>query len=161
MHLGYASAREFFEAVRETARDVEIVQRRLDSYERSAHALPGGIHERVSGTGEADRMAGRVASMVDAEDSLRRRLEDDYNALDLAHVVLYGRDTCDGLASLAPSWWADVMSLFYCERLTWARVASTVAYSEQRCRQVRDASLDLIDAHGLCRVAAGMGMAEA
>ncbi len=107
------------------------------------------MHPSVSGTHDHDRMAGRIASMVDREAALRQRQDEDYDLMDLACAVLYGADNETGLASLVPTWWADVLWWHYLDGATWQRTADAVGYSEQRCRQVRDTCLDTIDSWGI------------
>lgn len=156
----FASSRELFEAAREASRDAERIRRQLDAMEQRALSLGGGMGERVSSTGEPDRMAGRVAALVDMESALRERQESDYALLDLACAVLYGTDSEGGLSVLVPSWWCDVIWWRYLAGETWERVGSAVGYSPHRCWEVACLAFDVCDGWGLPSVMRGVGGAE-
>lgn len=153
-------AREFFQSVREASQDAERCRSTLEALERRALAVSSpSLAGRVGGT-KADAMAARVASLVDREAKLHARIESDYALLDEASRVLYGDSLHDGLASLVPSWWADVLSLYYCDCMTWAEVGAALGYSERHVQNAKLAAFDVLDAHGLCSSAAGRGLAE-
>ena len=156
----YSDAREFFEAVAEANRDAERVKRQLDALEQRALGMGGGGFEpRVRSTPVHDRMGNAVAALVDRETKRHARIEEDYRLIDKAVAVLYGNDLQDGLASLAPPWWADVLDLRYIEGMTWAEVGAAVCYSPSHCRLTANAALDLLDAHGELFAALGIGLA--
>ena len=153
-------AREFFQSVREASRDAERCRSALEALERRALSVSGpALGGRVSGT-KADAMAARVASLVDREAKLHARIESDYALLDEANRVLYGDTLRDGLASLVPPWWADVLSLYYCDGMTWAEVGAVLGYSERHVQNAKAAAFDVLDAHGFCSSVAGRGLAE-
>ena len=156
----FTSARELFEAAREASRDAERIRRQLDAMEQRALSLGGGMGERVSSTGEPDRMGGRVAALVDMEATLRERQEVDYALLDLACAVLYGPANKGGLAALVPTWWADVLWWRYLDGSTWEQVAEAVGYSPRRCFDVAQTALEVADYYGLARTRQGMGSAD-
>lgn len=152
----FASSRELFEAAREASRDAERIRRQLDAMEQRTLSLGGGMGERVSSTGEPDRMAGRVAALVDMESALRERQESDYALLDLACAVLYGTDAHAGLWSLV-GWRADALAHHYLNGMTWAQVGDVLGYSEQHVWREAQVALDVCDGWGLPDVIAGFG----
>ena len=156
----FQSARELFESAREASRDAERIRNQLMAMESAADGLGGsGMTQRVSSTGEPDRMAGRVASLVDREEMLRRRQDEDYALIDLANRVLYGEDGRSGLWVLA-GWRADALALHYLNGETWGVVGRLLGYSEQYVWQQAQVALDLCDGWGLVSVMAGTGGAE-
>ena len=152
----FRDARELFEAAREASRDAERIRRQLEAMEQRALSLGGGMGERVSSTGEPDRMAGRVAGLVDVEESLRERQAQDYALIDLACAVLYGTDSRAGLWSLV-GWRADAICQHYLNGLTWAEVGAVLGYSEQHVWREAQVALDVCDGWGLADVMAGRG----
>ena len=158
--MQFTSARELFESAREASRDAERIRRQLLAMEHSATGLAGsGMEPRVRSTGEPDRMASRVASMVDREGLLRERIEWDYRLIDFANEVLYGMDGRSGLWALV-GWRADALALHYLNDLTWSVTGSLLGYSEQYVWQQAQVALDTADAWGLASVIDGMGGAE-
>lgn len=153
-------ARAFFESVREASRDAERCRSTLAIMEQRALAVSRpAMGGRVSST-STDAMGARVAALVDREAKLHARIENDYRLLDEASRILYGDDLDNGLASLVPSWWADVLSLHYCDGMTMREVGAVLGYSERHCYNAMSAAFDVLDAHGLCSSAAGRGFAE-
>ena len=158
----FTSARELFEAAREASRDAERIRNQLLAMEGRALSLGGGGFEpRVSATHDHDRMGREVAALVDREQELRRRQEEDYAILDLACAVLYGDANDAGLDKLVPEgWWADVLWWRYLDGATWERVGRAVGYSPRRCFSVAQTALEIADAYGLARTRQGVGSAE-
>lgn len=155
----FTSARELFEAAREASRDAERIRRQLDAMEQRALSLGGGMGERVSSTGEPDRMGGRVAALVDMEAALRERQEADYALLDLACAVLYGTGSHDGLWSLV-GWRADAIAHHYLNGMTWAQVAELMGYSQRYLWDQVQMAMDVCDGYGIAGTIAGRGDAE-
>ena len=156
----YLTARDLFESAREASRDAERIRRQLLSMESAAEGLGGsGFEPRVASTGEPDRMAARVAAMVDRESMLAARLEGDYALIDRACEVLYGEDGRGGLWSLV-GWRADAIWHHYLGGRTWAEVAALLGYGERHVREQAMAALDVCDGWGLASVAGGSGGAE-
>lgn len=155
----FTSARELFEAAREASRDAERIRRQLLAMESRATSLGGGGFEpRVHGTPNPQRMADAVGAMVDREAALERRQAEDYDLIDLACAVLYGReqDGMGGLWSLV-GWRADALWWHYLAGRTWAEVGRMMGYTpEHACRQAM-AALDTCDAWGLAATIAGTG----
>ena len=170
----YATAREMFEAAREAALDAERIGRELAAMEGRSESLGfGGFQPRVRSTPEPDRMAGRVAAMVDRSDMLARRMDEDYRLIDAACEVLYGKDgrvtdaACrvlygpdrrSGLYALV-GWPADAIYHHYLGLRTWEQVADMLGYSVQHVRRQAMAALDLADANGQMWTEQGRGMA--
>jgi len=157
--MQYASAREFFDAAREAARDAERCRRQLAEMEGRAASLGGGGFEpRVRSTPEPDRMAGRVAAMVDREGMLERRQDECYEVIDAACRVLYGPDNRSGLYALV-GWPADAIWHHYLGLRTWEEVGELLGYSPAHARRMASMALDLADANGQMWTELGVGQA--
>ena len=157
--MRFESARDLFEAARDAARDAARVSRELAEMEGRAESLgSGGFGPRVRSTGEPDRMAGRVAAMVDRGAMLDARLAEDYRVIDAACAVLYGADSDAGLWSLV-GWPADAIYHHYLGLRTWVETAAIVGYSEQHVRRAAVAAMELADANGWMWTVLGRGMA--
>ena len=153
-------AKAFFESVRSAAQDVERCRSLLATMEQRALAISSPSLEPRVKSSATDTMCKRVGAYVDRESKLHARIEEDYRLIDKAVTVLYGDSLNDGLASLAPAWWADVLDLRYIEGMTWAEVAATLCYSASHVRVTASAALDLLDAHGIIDAIAGHGFAQ-
>lgn len=146
----FRDARELFESAREASRDAERIRTQLQSMEERAKSLGGGGFEpRVRSTSDPHRMESRSVAHIDMEERLRERYERDYELIDLACWVLYGRDNETGLSVLVPAWWCDALWWHYLDDATWERTARAVSYSEQRCKQARSLAFDVIDSWGI------------
>ena len=126
---------------------------------RSESLGSGGFQPRVRSTPEPDRMAGRVAAMVDRSDMLARRMDEDYRLIDCACEVLYGNDGRGGLYSLV-GWPADAIYHHYLALYTWEETAALVGYSERHVQTCVATAFDLADANGEMWTKLGIGMAE-
>lgn len=156
----FQSARELFEAAREASRDAERITRQLAAMEQRTLSLGGGGFEpRVSSTPTPDRMALRINALVDVEDKLRRRQEEDYQLIDLASAVLYGTDSDAGLWALV-GWRADAIFHHYLNGMTWEQVGSLLGYNHQYVWQQVQVALNVCDGWGIYRVMQGVGGAE-
>ena len=156
----YRTAREFFEAAREAARDARRIGRQLDGMERRALALGGGGFEpRVRSTPDPDRIGRDVAAMLDNESILRERQEADYALIDAACAVLYGPDRRSGLYALV-GWPADAIWNHYLALRTWEDTADLMGYSTRHVQTCVAAALDVADANGQMWTELGEGMAE-
>lgn len=161
----FSSARELFESAREASKDAERIRRQLLAMEARATSLgAGALGPRVASTPNPQRMADAVGAMVDREAALERRQAEDYDLIDFACTVLYGReqDGAGGIASLVPeTWWADVLWWRYLDGSTWEEVGSAVGYSWRRCFDVAQTALDIADGAGIDGCLSGSGSAEA
>lgn len=156
----YTDARDFFNAVAAANKDAERVKRQLDALEHRALGIGGGGFEpRVRSTPAHDKMGMAVASLVDQESILKKRLDDDYALLNRAHVVLYGDDNHGGLWSLV-GWRADALALHYVNGYTWPVVGVVLGYSEQHVWREAQVALDTCDGWGYFNVLRGVGEAE-
>jgi hypothetical protein len=159
--MRHASAREYFEAAREAARDAERIRRQLAGMERKALALGGGGFEpRVRSTPDPDRIGRSVAAMVDHEEILTRRQDQDYRIIDAACAVLYGHDDRGGLYALV-GWPADAIYHHYLALRTWEETADLMGYSVRHTQRAVAWALDLADANGETWTRLGQGLAEA
>lgn len=156
----YRSARDFFEAARQAARDAERVTRQLAAMEERAEGLGGsGFEGRIRGTPDHDRMAARVATMLDHTERLERRLEEDYRLIDSACAVLYGTDSDAGLWALV-GWPADAIYHHYLALRTWEETAALLGYSTRHTYEQVAWAMDMADANGDMWTRLGVGMAE-
>ena len=155
----YRTAREFFEAAREAARDAARISRQLDGMERRALALGGGGFEpRVRSTPDPARIGRDGSAKVDTESILRARQESDYALIDAACAVLYGPDRRSGLYALV-GWPADAIFHHYLALRTWDEVADMMGYSAPHVRRQVAAALDVADANGQMWTELGVGSA--
>jgi len=155
----YRTAREFFEAAREAARDAQRISRQLDGMERRALAMGGGGFEpRVRSTPDPDRIGRAVGSLLDNEAILLQRQESDYALIDAACAVLYGPDNRSGLYALV-GWPADAIFHHYLALRTWDEVADLMGYSAPHVRRQVAAALDVADANGQMWTELGVGSA--
>lgn len=156
----WAGAREFFMAARAAAVDANRCARQLADMENRAESLGGGGFEgRVRATREPDRMATRVAAMVDQEERLRERQEEDYRLIDAACEILYGPDNRSGLYALV-GWPADAIYHHYLALRTWEETADALGYSVRYTQRSVAWALDLADANGDQWTRLGLGFAE-
>jgi len=157
--MRYQTAREFFEAAREAARDADRIRLQLAAMDARSESLGGGGFEpRVRSTPDPDRMGLRVSALIDHGDRLRERQEEDYRLIDAACEVLYGTDNRGGLYALA-GWRADAIYYHYLALRTWQEVGDMLGYTaEHACREAM-AALELADAWGMTSVIDGRGNA--
>lgn len=158
--MRFESCRELFECAAAAAREAERISRELAAMEGRSESLgSGGFQPRVRSTPEPDRMAGRVAAMVDRSDMLARRMDEDYRLIDAACEVLYGRDGRGGLYALV-GWPADAIYHHYLALYTWEETAALVGYSERHVQRSVEYAFELADANGDMWTRLGRGMAE-
>lgn len=158
--MQYATAREFFEAARDAARDADRIARELRSMEDRAGSLGGGRFEpRVRSTPDHDRMAGMVAAGIDREAMLESRQAEDYRLIDRACRVLYGSDNRSGLYALV-GWPADAIWHHYLGLRTWDEAAALVGYSVRHVHERVAWAMELADTNGQMWTELGRGMAE-
>ena len=157
--MRYQTAREFFEAAREAARDADRIRLQLAAMDARSESLGGGGFEpRVRSTPDPDRMGIRVASLVDHGEMLARRQAEDYQLIDAACRVLYGPDDRGGLYALV-GWPADAIYHHYLALRTWDETARLMGYSVRHVQRSVDVALDLADANGQMWTELGGGMA--
>ena len=157
----FTTARDLFAAAREAIRDNARISRALAAMESReglrGHALTATGHAH----GTADPMRATDARM-DAEAAYARRMADNWELIDLANALVYGRwyDGTGGIDALLDGKHAD--SLYWCFLAgeKHATAAHVLGYSVQRLRQWNRESFDTLDAYGLARALDGVGMAE-
>ena len=156
----HATAREFFESAREAARDAERIRRQLDAMESRALSLGGGGYEgRVRSTPDPDRIGASVSAMLDQEERLRERADEDYAVIDAACRVLYGADNRSGLYALV-GWPADAIYHHYLALRTWEGTAAMLGYSVRHVQTSVRVAFELADANGQMWTELGIGIAE-
>ena len=156
----YARAEDFFEAVREASREAERTRQTLMQMEAREGVRAQGYEPRVSMEGNADKMAA-TDSRIDYEARMSERIEQDYQLLDMACAVLYGRESGKGgVDALMGSAVADCISFRYVDARPWGEVAALLGYSRWSRRSLRDlcqGGFDAIDSLGWERVVEGVG----
>ena len=157
--MRYQTAREFFEAAREAARDADRIRLQLAAMDARSESLGGGGFEpRVHSTPDPDRMGLRVSALIDHGGMLERRQAEDYRLIDAACRVLYGPDDRGGLYALV-GWPADAIYHHYLALRTWDETARLMGYSVQHVRRQVAWALDLADANGQMWTELGDGFA--
>ena len=158
----YASAEDFFEAVRQASREAERTRLTLLQMEAREGARAQTYAERVSVGGERDHMA-QTDARIDYEARMAERIEQDYRLLDMACAVLYGRESGKGgVDALMGSDVADCISFRYVDARPWSEVAALMGYSRWSRRSLRDMcqqGFDAIDFFGWDNVLGGKGSA--
>ena len=156
----YASAEDFFEAVREASREAERTRLTLLRMEAREGVRAQSYEPRVTVGGERDRMAATDERM-DREDRMAERIEADYALIDMACAVLYGLESDKGgLEALMGSAVADCISFRYVDARPWGEVAALMGYSRWSRRSLRDLcqqGFDAIDFFGWDNVLGGVG----
>ena len=140
--MQYSSAREFFEAAREAARDAERIRRQLESMEQRTLSLGGGgFDPRVRSTPDPERISTRIIAGFDVTERLQARQEEDYRLIDSACEVLYGEDNRSGLYAMV-GWPADAIYHHYLALRTWEQTADILGYSDRHTYEMVRAALD-------------------
>ena len=157
--MRYQTAREFFEAAREAARDADRIRLQLAAMDARSESLGGGGFEpRVRSTPDPDRMGLRVSALIDHGGMLERRQAEDYRLIDAAFRVMYGPDDRGGLYAHV-GWPADAIYHHYLALRTWDETARLMGYSVQHVRRQVAWALDLADANGQMWTELGDGFA--
>jgi hypothetical protein len=140
------TARDFFERAMAASRDVERCRKQLKVLEGRMHSYGAqGLGQRVGGGSDPDKMGRRVGAYVDRERQLERRMDEDYDLIGRASVVLYGDDERMGLDRAQSPVWADVLYWRYLDASTWTQVSRAVGYSPRPCQIIRNLALEWID----------------
>ena len=159
-YTDYASAEDFFEAVRQASREAERTRLTLMQMEAREGVRAQGYEPRVSIGGNADKMAPTDAR-IDYEARMAERIEADYQLLDMACAVLYGRESGKGgVDALMGSAVADCISFRYVDARPWKEVAALMGYSRWSDKSLRDLcqqGFDAIDFFGWENVLGGVG----
>jgi len=153
-------ARDFFESVRDAAIEADRTERMLLRMEAREGMRGGSVGPHGSG-GTHDPMSATDAR-VDMERLWRTRMERDYELVDVAARVLYGRghDGDGGVAALLGTSYADLLWWRYCYAGTWEEAARASGWSESQARRVAVwTAFDFMDANGLTPTIEGIGLA--
>ena len=158
----YARAEDFFEAVRDAARERADILGAIASME----AREGVRAQGYEALGRSPRAADRTAATddrIDYEDAHAALLEEDSAMIALAESLIWGGDGGDmsgGVARLVGYAVAKAMELRYVHDLPLASIARKMGYSPKSggtvtrlCRT----GLELVDSLGLAAVARGRG----
>lgn len=156
---GYASSRDFFEAVREASREAERTRLTLMRMEATEGVRAQG-YEVTGRSGHRADATDRTDARVDYEARMDGRIREDYELLDLACRVLYGNDSGKGgLDLLMGSAVADCMSFRYVDARPWSEVSALTGYSERQCMRLCEQGLDAADFYGMANCVGGEGLA--
>ena len=155
------TAEDFFESARNAAIECDRTRKTVERYEAardSGHTDSGT--GPVSGGGFSPNRMTASDRLVDYEQRMYQRIEQDEALMDCATEVLYGTDNRGGLASLLDSLTADAMWWRYLAVRSWADVAKAVSCSESKARRLVRTGLDFVDGIGIECVREGEGIAE-
>lgn len=159
MVFGYQSSRDFFEAVRCAAQEMERTERQLQRMRLAEGVRAQRYEGRSARGGEASGM-GATDARMDFEGRMRRRLDEDRSLVAKAVSLCYG-DGSGGVCALLGSMAADSVYWRFCRSMSWQATADAVGASVKTVQRWCGVALDTIDAHGSAGVAAGVGAAEA
>lgn len=160
--MQYADAREFFEAARDANADARRCKRVLDQLEEIATRVSGNSFEvHARGGSKHDRLERAVIQCAEVEERLRFRMLADWQLIDRASEVLYGKGYDLGLYELVPHWWVDCVWFYYLAGWPWKDVAWHMGKkSKQSCIRAARCALEAADAHGMIDAMEGRGFAE-
>lgn len=137
-------ARELFEDARQASFELHRHDLRYNAMERRALSLGGASESKVASGSIRDRMA-PVASMVDYEAMMERRVAEWCAAVDRAVRVLYGADFDHGIARGMSMSHAEVMDCIYIQRLSLQQTAERVHWSARHVCDLRSEALRHVD----------------
>lgn len=157
----FTTARDLFDAAREAIRDNARISRALAAMESReglrGHALTATAHAH----GTPDPMRPTDAR-IDAEVAYQRRAIDNWELIDLANALCYGRwyDGNGGIDALTDNRHADALYWWYLSGEPRKVAARVLGLSTHRIRQLNTESFNMLDAYGIVRALAGVGIAE-
>lgn len=160
MIFGYQSARDFFEAVRCAAQELERTERQLQRMMLAEGVKAQRYGIAGSGGGDVHGMAATDARM-DFEGRMRRRMDEDREIVSNGMLVCYGGADGGGICALLGSQSADSIFWRYCRGMSWTRAAEMVSASPKTIQRWCEAAMDTVDGMGVSNVIAGRGGAEA
>lgn len=156
----YTRAEDFFEAVRDAAKERADILREIGALE----AREGVRAQGYEATGRSPRSFDRTAATddrIDYEDAHSPLLEEDDDIIALAESLIWGGEGGDmsgGVARLAGYAVAKVMELRYVHDLPLASVARRMGYSPNSGGSVTRlcrTGLECVDSHRLMEVVGG------
>lgn len=158
----YTCAVDLFEAARAASLDIESTRRKMERVEqmRAAEGMRAQSYEAVGRGGVSDPTS-RIDRRIDLEGIYERRLDEDYELVALADMVIYGRESgAAGVERLMGPDYADVLHFRYCAAETWGTVSDRVGKSASWCKIAAQAAIDQVDAYGIERMLSGTGVAS-
>lgn len=158
----YTCAIDLFEAARAASLDIESTRRKMERVEqmKAAESLRAQTYEAVGRGGVSDPTS-RIDRRIDLEGIYERRLDEDYELVALADMVIYGRESGrGGVERLLGPDYADVLHFRYCAAETWGTVSDRVGRSDRWCREACRIAMEQIDAYGVGRMLDGLGIAD-
>lgn len=159
-YTDYASAEDFFEAVRHASREAERTRLTLLQMEAREGVRAQGYEAQGSSGHMSDRTAA-TDSRLDYEGRMRERIEADYALIDLACKVLYGEESGKGgVDRLMGSAVADCISFRYVDARPWSEVSALTGYSKAQCKRLCRQGMDAVDFFGWVNCMGGEGLAE-
>lgn len=138
------TARELFEDARQASFELHRHDLRYNAMERRALSLGGASDPKVASGSIRDGMA-PVASMVDYEAMMARRVAEWCGLVDRAVRVLYGDDWDHGIARGMSMSHAEVMDCIYIQRLSLQQTAERVHWSARHVCDLRAEALRHVD----------------
>ena len=158
--MWFEDSRRLFEAARDACEDIDRANRELEQVEARATAVGRpSLEPHGRDGGASDRVGERVAAAMDATARLEKRIERNFELVDVATGLLYGRDMHHGLATLMPAWVADALWWHYLAGTTWDDVAAMMGLSPRRVQGQARAAFELMDSLGMAKTVAGEGLA--
>ena len=136
------TARDFFESVREAARDLAKAESELAGLEERRLSLGGHGTMAVSGSGADVNGTAASVAYLDREMALHRRVEED------RALVRFANEVVDGIDLGIGSRFADVVWHRACAGETWPQVARSVKLSKSTCCRCYSVAMDYVDSVG-------------
>lgn len=158
----YTSAEDFFEVVRDAARERAGILRTISSMEGREGVRAQGYEAMGRSGAVRDRMAATDVRM-DYEADMGPVLEEDEAMLRLAESLIWGGDGGDmggGVLNLMGYPVAKAMEMRYVHGLPLSAIAKSMGYSTKSKQVVADLcrmGLECVDSHGLMSVVQGVG----
>ena len=156
----FLSARDFFETVRGAVLEGERAQRQIEAMRAGEGIRSASLFGGRGGGRDASGMA-RVDARIDLESVYERRIAEAKALVAAARDVIYGRDQePGGVAALVGPVAADALFWRFCKAESWHVVTDSCGVSESTCRRMVDVGIDAVQAYGISRAIAGVGVAE-
>lgn len=157
----YVSAEDFFEAVRDAAKEREKIIQRISTME-VREGVRAQSYEAMGRSGFSDRTTA-TDNRIDYVTDKSRLLEEDEDMISFALSLIWGGDGGDmggGVLSLMGYETASAMEERYVHALPWSEVARRMGYSGDYTGKVKELcrlGLECVDALCAARVVSGEG----
>ena len=140
------TAKEYFCSIRA---EVVKIQQASEMLERMRAKECGRAQSfEPRGKGGTSSPADAIASRIDFEGRLERRIADANAQVDEALVYLYGADGRGGLAKIKGTRYADAVCMYYLQAERWDEIADVMQCSVQWCQELCRAAFVQIDRIG-------------